>query len=97
MTTNLSTQIVIDDDDGSCALLEYELNPKLRPADALKRAFTAIHDPVRPPPPTLMIGRMSSEAARPVAVEDSISAPESSLVRYLSKILSFLMFGSFTF
>ena len=78
MTTNLPTQIVVDDE-----LLEYELHPPAPSAvvgPSRKRPYFAIHKTECPPPAARIIGSHLSGTAQPVstAVENyDPPAPES--------------------
>jgi len=72
MMTNISTQIVIDDD----TVMEYEVNPQLR---SQKRPHYRIHDTMLPPPTTFLIGtKQPSTLAKAVGIEDGVEAPGSS-------------------
>ena len=78
--TNLSTQIIVDDDE----LMEYEINPRQwmpsKNENQNKRHHFLIHDTVRPAPTTLVIGSRQPSVVKPVGVEDSMDAPDSSLI-----------------
>lgn len=86
--TSFSTQIVIDDDE----LMEYEVNPRrmmLHPSNENqnKRQRFWIHDTVRPSPTTLVIGSRQPSVVQPVGVEDSLNAPDSSLIFILFQVI----------
>lgn len=76
--TSLFTQIVVDDDE----IMEYELNPQATKepvATHRKRHHFLIHNTLRPSPSTFTIGTVQPSLVKPVGVEDSVFAPESSL------------------
>lgn len=76
--TSLSTQIVVDDDE----IMEYELNPQVMTHSVdsqKKRHHFLIHNTARPTPTTFTIGSLQPSLAKPVGVDDSLEAPESSL------------------